>query len=83
MQALDALMASANGQAYNEAYSRAMTAQQSFNTSRASADVDKTENKQTVINYKQVNNSPKALSNGEIYRQTKNQLSQLRSRVDA
>ena len=83
MQALDALMASANGQTYNEAYSRAVTAQQSFNTSRASADVDKTENKQTVINYKQVNNSPKALSNGEIYRQTKNQLSQLRSRVNA
>ena len=83
MQALDALMASANGQTYNEAYSRAVTAQQSFNTSRASADVDKTENKQTVINYKQINNSPKALSNGEIYRQTKNQLSQLRSRVNA
>ena len=83
MQALDALMASANGQAYNEAYSRAVTAQQSFNTSRASADVDKTENKQTVINYNQINNSPKALSNGEIYRQTKNQLSQLRSRVNA
>jgi tape measure domain-containing protein len=56
-------------------YKQAASIFAKLDAARAESTADIEETPQTLVQFTQNNNSPKALSNAEIYRQTKNQLS--------
>ena len=49
----------------------------------AQAPKDETPSINKTVNFTQNNNSPKALSEATIYRQTKNQISRIKEEIDA
>jgi len=63
------------GISLDAAYAKAKFVRDSLATQRAAAAQADLESQSGTVNYTQINNSPKALTPAEIYRQTKNQLS--------
>ena len=60
----------------------AASANLGYESNREAVEGEITTGNSTTIEYNQYNNSPKSLSNVEIYRQTRNQLSTLKGRVN-
>jgi tape measure domain-containing protein len=67
----------------SSAYSNASNAAAALRANQSASDSE-TASAQRFgsLNYTQINNSPKALSNAEVYRQTKNQLSTVKGALD-
>jgi tape measure domain-containing protein len=63
-------------------YSGATEAGEGFQNNQEAQNSDDTSSTPPSVSYTQINNSPKALSTGDIYRQTNNQLSATRGAVE-